>query len=122
MSFTHTAPQKAESREEKLAKRQMRRQKMEEGKRKEADAETIKEVMQDERFAELFGKQGYGINVADAKFKRTPEMEAFMNEVAKRQTKTDDVKEPVENKKNEIESTVDRIRRRANKNLKNKKE
>ena len=83
-------------------------------KRPEADAETIKDVVQDPRFASLFNKPGYGIDSADPKFKRTKEMETFMNEVSKKQhQKTDDIKEQQTNTKTNIESTVDRIKKRA---------
>ncbi|KAH0789928.1 Pre-rRNA-processing protein ESF1 [Histomonas meleagridis] len=119
VTFEHTLPQNLEA--STKAAKLMKKQKKEEMKRKEADLDTINEYVDDERFKEFFGKQGYGINVADAKFKRTPEMEKFMDVVSRRSTKTDDIKERAEEIQNEIESTVDRIRRRANENLKNKK-
>lgn len=84
-------------------------------KRTEADEETIRDVVKDPRFAALFSKPGYGIDSADPKFKRTKEMETFMNEVSRKQhsRKTEEKLEKETSEKVNIESTVERIKKRA---------
>ncbi|OHT11549.1 hypothetical protein TRFO_19004 [Tritrichomonas foetus] len=80
--------------------------------------ETIKEVMEDDRFKELFAKPGYGINTADPNFKRTPMMEKFMGEVSRKHMETNEETEKNNSQQEtstsgKMESTVERLRKRA---------
>ena len=75
---------------------------------------TINEIMEDDRFKELFAKPGYGINTADPNFKRTPMMEKFMDEVSKKHLEsTSEQKTEDQSSSTKIESTVERLRRRS---------
>jgi hypothetical protein len=49
----------------------------------------IRGIVEDERFADLFERPGFGVDTADPKFKRTPAMEKFMEEVAKKKQRID---------------------------------
>jgi hypothetical protein len=54
----------------------------------------IEGIIDDDRFADLFGRPGYGVDTADPKFKRTPAMEKFMAEVGRKRKRVAVVERP----------------------------
>lgn len=77
------------------------------------DASTIDSVLADDRFSDIFAKPGYGIDTSDSKFKATPAMDKYLTDLAKKHADSSDVVDKSESKKPALESTVERIRRRA---------
>jgi hypothetical protein len=86
-------------------RKKSRKQRKKEAAEQEPDEADVKEILEDERFADMFAKPGYGINAADPKFKRTPIMDKFMAEVAKKhQTLEGFEKPPAKRKPNHDKS------------------
>lgn len=82
----------------------------------ENEEDTIKSVMEDDRFKDLFALPGYGIDTSDPNFKRTELMDKFMNEVTKKHMEANSVSDKEKSKgeaSSGIESTVERLRRRS---------
>jgi hypothetical protein len=76
------------------ARKKSRKEKKKEAEEKAPDEADVKEILEDERFADMFAKPGYGINAADPKFRRSPMMDKFMAEVAKKHQAGDGFEKP----------------------------
>jgi hypothetical protein len=97
VKFVPTAPEPpkpSESEEPPADRKKSRKERRKEAVEQAPDEEAVKEILEDERFADMFAKPGYGINAADPKFKRSPVMDKFMAEVAKKHQTLDGFDRP----------------------------
>lgn len=102
--------------ERRMHSRKPKKGKKEETKQVVDETQLVQEIVQDDRFADLFAKPGYGIDSSDPNFKRTPLMEKFMDVVSKKHMEVNAGSHLSKEKNSavsQMESTVDRIRKRA---------
>lgn len=91
----------------------------------EKNEETVKDLMDDDRFKEFYARPGYGFNTADSSFKRTDIMEKFMDEVSKKhmEANRDSHKDKTqeEHESDLLKSTAERLKQRAAKRINSNK-